>query len=348
MKAAVLYHTGQPLVVEDGIEIPALQPEQVLVKLAYSGVCRSQLMEARGFRGEDRYLPHLLGHEGSGVVMDTGSKVSKVAAGDDVILGWIKGEGHDIVGGMQYRKGDTVINAGAITTFNEYAVVSENRCVKLPAGIPLDIAVLFGCAIPTGAGIVFHEIQLAPENSIAFFGLGGIGLSALMAARLFECRTVIAVDIEDDKLQLAIHFGATHVINSSKENPVKAIEQITDGRGVDYSIEAAGHAKTIEQAFLAVRIQGGKCVFASHPRAGETIRLDPFDLICGRQITGTWGGSCKPDEDLPRFASLYRERKLPLEKLLSHRYTLDNINQALDDLEKRQIIRALIEIETNF
>ena len=347
MKAAVLYQTGQPLFVEDGIEIPALHPEQVLVKLAYSGVCHSQLMEVRGYRGHDRHLPHLLGHEGSGVVIDIGAKVTKVKRGDYVILGWIKGEGHDIVGGTRFQKGDTVINAGAITTFNEYAVVSENRCVKLPEGIPLDIAVLFGCAIPTGAGIVFHEIRLVPENSIAVFGLGGIGLSALMTILLFECRTVIAVDIEGNKLQLARHFGATHVIDSSKENPVEAIRQITDGRGVDYSIEAAGIAKTIEQAFLSVRTQGGRCVFASHPRAGETIELDPFDLICGRQITGTWGGSCKPDEDIPRLASLYREHNLPLGNLLSHRYSLENINQALNDLEERKIVRALIEIETN-
>jgi S-(hydroxymethyl)glutathione dehydrogenase/alcohol dehydrogenase len=347
MKAAVLYHTGQPLVVEDGIEIPELRPEQVLAKLAYSGVCHSQLMEARGYRGDDRHLPHLLGHEGSGVVIDVGAKVKKVKPGDYIILGWIKGEGHDIVGGTRYQKGDTIINAGPVTTFNEYGVVSENRCVKLPDGIPLDIAVLFGCAIPTGAGIVFHEIRLMPENSIAVFGLGGIGLSALMAILLFECRTVIAVDIEGDKLQLAKHFGATHVIDSSKENPVEAIRQITGGRGVDYSIEAAGIAKTIEQAFLSVRTQGGRCVFASHPRTGETIKLDPFDLISGRQIIGTWGGSCKPDEDLPRFARIYSEGKLPLEQLLSHRYSLENINQALDDLEKRKVVRALIEIETN-
>lgn len=346
MKAAILYQSGQPLIVEEGIEIPKLSSGQVLIKLAYSGVCHSQLMEALGYRGVDKYLPHLLGHEGSAVVVDIGEKVKKVKPGDYVILGWIKGEGED-VNGTKYRKENTIINAGAVTTFSEYSIVSENRCVKLPAGIPLDVAVLFGCAIPTGAGIVINEIHLQKEHTIAIFGLGGIGLSALMATCLFECKAVIAVDIEDEKLNLALELGATHVVNSAKKNSIEAIKQITNGKGVDYSIEASGITSTIEQAFQAVCIQGGLCVFASHPRAGEKIRLDPHELISGKQIRGTWGGGCDPDKDIPRFANFYREGKLPLEKLLSNRYPLEQINKALEDLERRKIIRALIEIDTS-
>ena len=346
MKAAILYQINQPLVIEEGIVIPILNPGQVLVKIAYSGLCHSQLMEARGYRGEDKYLPHLMGHEGSGVVVAIGEKVSKVKPDDYVILGWIKGRGENVIG-TQYQKGNAIINAGAVTTFSEYTIISENRCVKLPEGVPLDVAVLFGCAILTGAGIVINEIHLQKENSIAIFGIGGIGLSALMAARLSECRPpVIAVDIEDEKLNLAMEFGATHVVNSRKKNPVQTIKQITNGTGVDYSIEAAGITSTIEQAFQSVRVQGGLCVFASHPKAGGKIKLDPYDLICGKQIRGTWGGGCDPDRDIPRFACLYQEGKLPLEKLLTSRYPLENINQALDDLEQRKIIRALIEIDT--
>jgi len=344
MKAAVLYKTGNPLVIEDNIDIPELYPEQVLVKIAFSGLCHSQLMEVKGYRGIDRYLPHMLGHEGSGIVVDIGKKVTKIKKGDYVILGWIKGTGEDYTGGTKYKKDDKIINAGGVTTFSDYAVVSENRCVKLPEGIPLDIAVLFGCAIPTGAGIVVHEIQLSPKNTIAFFGLGGIGLSALMAAALFNCRTIIAIDINESKLELAKDFGATHLINASMENPVKTVREITNGRGADYSIEAAGTTQTIEQAFKAVRKNGGTAVFASHPKEGDLIKLDPFDLISGRRIIGTWGGSCKPDEDIPHFAKLYRDGSLPLEKLLTNQYSLENINQALEDLEHRKIARALIEI----
>ncbi len=343
MKAAVLYQTGQPLVVEENIEIPALQPGQVLVKLAYSGVCHSQLMEVRGKRGEDRYLPHLLGHEGSGKIIKVGEQVTKVQPGDKVVLGWIKGNGKNVVS-TQYHKGDITINAGGVTTFSEYSVISENRCIKLPKGIPLDIAVLFGCAVPTGAGIITNTIKPKSENSFAIFGIGGIGLSALMATKLFGCSPIIAVDIEDHKLQQAQEFGATHLINAQQENPVEKIYQLTEGKGVDYSVEAGGLTTTIEQAFQSVRNGGGLCVFASHPKYGDKIKIDPFDLICGKRIEGSWGGHCQPDKDLPKFFQLYQDGQLPLKKLLSRRYSLEKINDALGDLENRKISRAIIEI----
>ncbi len=346
MKAAVLYELQKPLVIENKIEIPELKRGQVLVKLAYGGVCRSQLMEISGGRGEDKYLPHLLGHEGSGVVTKIGGEVIKVKPGDKVILGWIKGSGIE-AGGVQYKKGNTVINAGAITTFNEYAVVSENRCVLLDEGIPFDIAVLFGCAIPTGAGMIINEIQLKQDDSIAIFGLGGVGLSALMATRLFQCKEVIAVDVDEDKLRLAKEFGATATINSSKNNPVEEIKKITNGKGVDYSVDAAGLTATIEQAFQSVRIKGGLCIFASHPETGKKISLDSHDLISGKQIRGSWGGSCNPDIDIPKFMKLYKNGKLPLEKLVSNYYKLDDINKAMNDLREKKIIRAVVEIDKN-
>ncbi|MBT3468950.1 MAG: zinc-binding dehydrogenase [Opitutae bacterium] len=341
MKAAVLYETGCPLVVENDIEVPKLRAGQVLVKLHFSGVCHSQLMEARGKRGDDPYLPHMLGHEGSATVLEVGPEVTRFKKDDVVILTWIKCLGAD-VSQTKYSKGNQIINAGGVTTFSEYSVVSENRCVALPEGVPLDIASLFGCAVLTGAGIVTNTIQPSSKNSLAIFGLGGIGLSALMAACLYECQTLIAVDIEKDKLELAIEFGATHVIDSSMENPVDRIREITEGVGVDYSIEAAGLVKTIEKAFQSVRKGGGKCVFATHPTANEKIMIDPFDLICGKQIQGSWGGDSIPEEDIPKFAQLYRDGKLPLEKLLTRRYSLDQINEALDDLEQRKVGRPLI------
>lgn len=343
MKAAVLYELGQPLQIAGNISVPALKRGQVLVRFAYSGVCHSQLMEARGMRGPDRFLPHLLGHEGSGFVEAIGQDVTKVRPGDGVIVGWIKGAGLD-AGGTVYRRDEEIINSGGVTTFSEYAVVSENRCVLLPEGLPMDVAVLFGCAIPTGAGIVMNTLEPAAGSSIAVFGLGGIGLSALMAAQLYSCKQVIAVDVEKSKLDLAKNFGSTAEINAAHDDPVTAIMDLTGGRGVDYSVEAAGQTRTIEQAFKVVRSQGGRCVFASHPEFGAKICLDPFDLICGKQIEGSWGGASNPDRDIPRLVELYRSGRMPLEKLITRRYTLEGINEALDDLEQRRVGRPLIVI----
>jgi S-(hydroxymethyl)glutathione dehydrogenase/alcohol dehydrogenase len=237
------------------------------------------------------------------------------------------------------------VNAGAVTTFNEYALVSENRIVPLPAGVPLDVAVLFGCAVPTGAGIITNDLRPAPGSSIAIFGLGGIGMSALMATMLFECAKVIAIDVSADKLALAASFGATHTINAMRADPVSEIQALTGALGVDYAVEASGQVCVIEQAFASVRRGGGVCVFASHPEHGKQIAIDPYELICGKQIRGSWGGSSNPDRDIPMFAKLYLEGRLPLEKLITKRYQLEAINEALDDLEHNRVGRPLIQID---
>ena len=341
-KAAILYALGQPLKI-DTIELPTPASGQVTVEVAFSGVCHSQLMEARGKRGDDPYLPHLLGHEGSGTVVAVGEGVTKVRTGDRIILGWIKGRGMSVAG-PKLRKGDQIINAGAVTTFATHTIVSENRCVKLPDGIPMDLAVLFGCAILTGSGIVCNQVKPAAGSSVAVFGLGGIGISALMALGLFDCATVIAVDIEDAKLKLARECGATHTINSARVDAGQEISRLTCGKGLDYAIEASGSTASIEAAFEAVRKFGGLCVFASHPPAGEKISLHPHDLISGKRIEGSWGGGCDPDTDIPKFAELYLAGKLPLQKLLGKCYPLEEINRALDDLEQRKITRALIHM----
>ena len=343
MQAAVLYETGQPLVVEV-LPIPAVSPGQVLVEIAFSGVCGSQLMEVRGGRGVDRWLPHLLGHEATGRVVQIGEGVTKVGVGDAVVLTWIRTAGLDAGGGAFY-KGSRRINAGPVATFGTHGVVSENRVVRLPDGIPMDVGVLFGCGLATGAGMLMNELRPEPGSSLAVFGLGGIGLSALIASRLFECQPVIAVDVSDAKLRTATEFGATHTIDARTQDPIEAIRALTNGRGVDYSVEAAGTARTIEQAFASVRKHGGKCLFASHPASGHKIQLDPHDLISGKNIAGSWGGASQPDRDIPILAQLYREGRLPLERLLSRRYPLSDVNQALDDLESHQVFRPLLVMQ---
>jgi S-(hydroxymethyl)glutathione dehydrogenase/alcohol dehydrogenase len=341
-RAAVLYETGKPLVIEE-LAVPSPLKGQVVVKIHYSGVCMSQVMEASGRRGEDKWLPHLMGHEASATVMETGPGVSKVAPGDKVVLTWIRSKGLDAPGCV-FTKGNVKINSGGVTTFSDYSVVSENKCVKLPEGVGDDVACLLGCAVLTGSGILINEVGPTPGSTVAFFGLGGVGMSALMASGLYELKEVIAVDVDPHKLVLARDFGAKHVVNASEADPVEAIRELTNGEGVDYCVEAAGRAGTIEQAFMAVRKGGGLCVFASHPGHGEKICLDPHHLISGRNIRGSWGGASDPDRDIPKFADLYAEGRLPLEKLFAGRYGLMQINEALKDLESGTAGRPIIEI----
>jgi S-(hydroxymethyl)glutathione dehydrogenase/alcohol dehydrogenase len=345
MRGAVLQTIGAPLEILSGIEVPDPGLGQVQVRLAYSGVCHSQLMEVRGGRGDDPWLPHLLGHEGTGVVTDVGEGVSKVVVGQRVVLGWIRGAGYDIPG-TRYRHGSGEINAGAVTTFNEEAVVSENRCVPLPDGVPLDVGVLLGCALPTGAGMVINELQPEEGTAVALFGLGGIGACALLACATRGLKETVVVEVDDAKLALAADLGATRVVDARETDPVDEIREMTDGKGVDYAIESAGRVDTIRQAFESVRDDGGWCLFASHPPSGERIALNPHDLIRGKRITGSWGGASDPDRDVPAFASLYLEGRLSLDRLLGRWYPLESINEALDDLEHRQVHRPLIELDS--
>ena len=341
-KAAVLFDTNSTLQVKN-IEIPSLLEGQVLVKILFSGVCRSQLMEVRGARGEDPWLPHLLGHEGSGIVVEVGKGVTKVKPSDEVILGWVKGEGMDAPG-AQYKNGDQIINSGRVTTFCNYSVVSESRIVKKPINLPFDEAVLFGCALPTGAGMAINEIAPTINESVLVLGLGGIGLSALMALKAQGVQNLIAADIYEDKLEMAKKLGVEYCLNTADKNFPILINDITNG-GADYCIESAGRVLTIELGFSLIKSGGGKLLFASHPPEGESIRLIPHELIAGKQIAGSWGGATQPDRDIPRMFELFKKAKIPLDTLLTKRYKLEEINEALNDLESGKVFRPLIVME---
>ena len=199
--------------------------------------------------------------------------------------------------------------------------------------------------MPTGAGIVLNTLRPEKEVSIGVFGVGGIGLSAILGARVHECSRIIAVDIEDGKLAMAQEFGATDIINCKMEDPIKKIHEITKGQGVNFSIEAAGKAEDIEAAFQSVKFNGGLCVIAGHPDCKERIKIDPFDLIRGRKIEGSWGGECKPDRDISKYVKYYKNGKFPLEKMISSIYPLEEINQALSELEKGHAHRVLIRMD---
>jgi len=340
--AAILYEPGMPLRIEE-LTVPNLKPGQVLVNVAFSGVCQSQLLEVRGKRGPDHYLPHTLGHEGSGTVLKVGKGVTKVKPGDHVVLSWIKGNGADVPSTV-YQSASGPINSGAISTFMRCTVTCENRVTPIHDNMPLREAALLGCAIPTGAGIVLNTTRLQPGSSVAVFGIGGIGLSAVLAASMMKAATIIAVDLFEHKLEYAHKVGATHLINARHDDPLDTILNITGGRGVDYAIESAGRRETMEMAFKAVHDNGGLCVLAGNLPHGEHISIDPFDLIKGKRIIGTWGGESQPDRDIPLYADLYLAGKLRLELLITHEYRLEDINIAFSDMEQGKVGRALIDM----
>jgi S-(hydroxymethyl)glutathione dehydrogenase/alcohol dehydrogenase len=338
-KAAILKTLSEPLEIWE-LEIPSLARGQVLVEIAYSGVCRTQLNEIKGFKGHDPYLPHTLGHEGSGIVREIGEGVTKIKVGDHVVLSWIKGVGIE-AGGSKYTSLHGVVNSGAISTFLQYAIISENRLIPIPKELPLREAALLGCAIPTGAGVVFNQLKLAKDHSFATFGLGGVGLSAILAAKYLGAHPIIAVDVSEEKLAQAKAFGATHTINARLSAPALAVREATEGKGADGVLECVGRADAMEEAFQATSPKG-TCVIAGNLPKGEKIHIDPFDLIAGKKILGSWGGSSVIDQDISRYTELVLAKQFPIEKLISHEMRLEEINDLLQLLEAGKMNRGLI------
>ncbi|MEC7537147.1 MAG: zinc-binding dehydrogenase [Pseudomonadota bacterium] len=297
-EAAVLVETAKPLEIVE-LEIPALKTGQCLVEVRFSGACHTQLLEARGRRGEDPWLPHCLGHEASGVVLEVGADVSRVRVNERVALSWIKASGIE-AGGSVYNWNGMGVNAGAVTTFQRHAVVSENRLTVLPDALAMKEATLLGCALPTGLGAVMNVGKPLAGESVAIFGVGGVGLCAVMGAVVSNCSPVIVIDLIDSKLEMATTFGATHTINASKGDGIAEVMEICPN-GVDLSIEATGRPAVMATALTAVRAQGGRAVVIGNAPKGQTIVLDPWQFNQGKSLLGTWGGRYQP---LQRFSKI--------------------------------------------
>jgi len=339
--AALLVQTGAPLVLAE-IDIPALKPGQVLVEIAYSGACGTQVMEWRGDKGEDKWVPHCLGHEGTGTVLETGSAVTKMKAGDRVVLSWIKGSGIE-AGGAVYAWGEKKVNAGGVTTFQRHAVVSENRLTLLPAELPMDLAVLLGCAAPTGMGAVYNVLKAQPGDAVAVFGTGGVGLHAVMAAALVGAMPVIAIDPNPTRRALAPLYGATHVIDPGAADVLTEIKKIIP-QGVDIAVESSGVPAAMEMAVNATRQQGGRAVVIGNARHGSVLSLSPSVFNQGKSLMGTWGGDSVPDRDYGRYARLLGSGRFPVRNLLSKPYALEQADRALQDLASGKIGRPLIDM----
>jgi len=340
-RAAILNKIGTKLVIAD-VEMPPLSRGQVLVKLLYSGVCRSQLMEIKGGRGDDPWLPHMLGHEGSGIVEEVGPGATKFSKGDEVIAGWMRTDGLEGAP-PKYRWGERIVNAGRVTTFSRYSIISENRLVLKPVILDFKQAVLFGCAIPTGAGLVLNEIAPPINAKICLVGLGGIGMAALMTLLSLRVSNIIAIDRSLGKLEFAKSLGVPYVLNPNDGDIRTEVKRLFPN-GADICIESAGHSSTIELGFDLIRMRGGELIFASHPPDNQKISLRPHDLICGKRIRGSWGGKCDPGRDVSRFSKILVDAGMPISDLVASVYPLSSINDAIHDLEKGEVMRPIIDL----
>ena len=340
--AAILVEQKRPLIIEE-IDVPSPKLGQVLVRVLCSGICGSQVGEINGVKGPDRFLPHLLGHEGAGEVVECGEGVRTVKAGDRVVLHWRKGAGLESVTPV-YESRIGKINAGWVTTFNEYAIVSENRVTAVPADFDLETAALLGCAVTTGFGVVNNDAQLSIGQSIAVFGAGGIGLNIVQGAALAGANPIIAVDIFDNRLALAQSLGATHAINSATADPTDAILRIVGSEGVDVAVDNTGNPAVIE---LACRLTSprGRTVLVGVPPQDSVAAISTLPLHFEKKLVGSHGGECRPDIDIPRYVRLVRDKRLTFAHLVGKRYSLHEINTAIDDMRTGRLAgRAIVHM----
>ena len=344
MKAAVLTALREPLVIAE-VEMPAtLSVGQVLVKVHFSGICGSQIGEIEGAKGEDKFLPHLLGHEASGTVLATGPGVRHVRGGDKVVLHWRKGLGIESET-PHYTWEGRKVNAGWIATFNEYAIVSENRLTAIPADSDMEVAALFGCAVTTGFGVVENNARLRIGESVVVFGAGGIGLNIIQAAALVSAYPIIAVDLYDNKLELAREMGATHLVNSAKVDARKAILEIAGGAGVDAVIDNTGRPEIIEMGYEITKPQG-RVTMVGVPRKGNNVNIYSLPLHFGKVLSGSHGGEAIPQTDIPRYQGLFRNGRLQLKKLITDNFPLDRINDALEGMRNGSMAgRCMIRMD---
>ena len=341
IKAAILVEQHKPLELAE-IESPdRLRFGQVLVKVLYSGICGAQINEIEGAKGPDKFLPHLLGHEGCATVLETGEGVRTVKKGDRVVMHWRPSNGIQSETPTYLWNGRKV-NAGWVTTFNDYAVVSENRLTPIPADFDPKLAPLFGCAITTAIGVINNNAQVKVGQSVVVFGVGGVGLCIAQAAQLVSANPIVAIDVVDSKLEMAKRFGATHCINSKKVTDVeKAIRGIVGAQGADVIVETTGIARVIESAYGLTQPKG-KTILVGVPRKGDNISIYSLPLHFKKILTGSEGGDSEPHNDIPRYMRLVQAGRFKLDGLITHEFSLAKINEAIQLVKAGEAGRILV------
>ncbi len=343
MKAAILVELNKPLEIAN-IDLPEkLEFGQVLVKVHYSGICGAQINEIEGAKGPDKFLPHLLGHEGSGTVVKCGPGVKTVVEGNHVVMHWRPSDGlqADV---PVYEWNKKKINAGWVTTFNEFAVVSENRLTTIPDDFDLRLAPLFGCSVTTAMGVVNNDAALKVGQSIVVFGVGGVGLNIIQAAAMVSAYPIIAIDIVDEKLSMAKNFGASNIFQNDGEIAIdEAIRSLVGIEGVDVAVDTTGNPRCIEQAYELTHADG-KTVLVGVPKKGENISIYSLPLHFQKTLTGSHGGDAEPHLDIPRYIRLYENGRMSLEGFITHEFSLEQINEAICMVQGGYAGRCIIKM----
>lgn len=366
MKAAVLYEANTPLKIEE-VELDDPQEGEILVKLEAVGVCHTDLSFMKG--DMPCPVPIVVGHEGCGIVQKVGPGVTSVQPGDKVItmVSFSCGkcrycaEGRPTMcvenlmimmmaelpffKGKRIHKGDQYMaQLFGLGSFAEYCVVHERAAIKVRPDAPSDVVCLMGCGVTTGLGSAINTAKVKPGDSVVVYGVGGVGLAAVMGAKLAGAGNIIAVARSNNKLEMAKELGADHVINPKEVEDVPAkVKELTGGMGADAAIEAAGVAAVMQQAFASIH-NGGICVIAGMAPMMDTVTFMPFEFLLGKTIKGTVQGDIVASVDIPRFVDMYMAGKLPIDKLISKKFNLDQVNDAFAALENKEVLRSVIKI----
>ena len=344
MLATILNRQNEDLIVDE-VEIFPLDVGQVLVKVESSSICGRQIAEITGRKGEDNYLPHLLGHEGCGIVEDVGLGVTTVKVGDKVVMHWRKGDGIESTF-PRYKWGEEVIGGGLVTTLSEKSVVSENRVTKIPNEVPSDIGALLGCSVTTGLGLINNEANLKIGQSIVVIGAGGVGLNVIQAAKLVAANPIVAVDLRKKKLAKALELGATSVIdNTPSLNRSSNIHEALDDlnlKNIDVVVETVGYPALIETAY-SIASPGGKLILVGQPDFRDSLSIEGFSKnIKGLTVKDSEGGLTLPHIDIPRYVDLYQSGVLKLRELITDEYPLSSVNQAISDMKDGSVVGKCI------
>jgi alcohol dehydrogenase len=358
------YAVSRPLHVVE-VELDPPGPREVLVRMRAAGLCHSDLSVINGDR--PRPMPMALGHEGAGEILEVGAEVKDLRLGDHVVAAFVpccgscepctqgrpalcepgfkaNSAGVLLSGARRiHRNTNQISHHLGVSAFAEYAVMARESLVKVDAGLPFDEAAVFGCAVMTGVGAVTNTVQPAPGSAVAVVGLGGVGLAALLGARMIDAATIIACDLSDEKLALARELGATHAVNAMDPHAVEHVKELTRG-GVHYAFEMAGSVKAMELSYKITR-RGGTTVTAGLPNPQHLFSIPHVSIVAEeRTIKGSYLGSCDPARDIPRYIEWYRAGKLPVDRLLSERIRLDDINAAFDRLADGKTVRQIVQL----
>lgn len=337
MKAAVLEQIDAPLAIKD-VELTELKVGQVLVKILVSGLCGAQLHEIRGHKGNAKFLPHLMGHEGCGIVEEVGPGVTTVKVGDKVVMHWRPGTGIEAPFPSYILDGKPM-SSGKVTTLSEYSIVSENRLTTVPQDTPSELCAILGCALTTAMGIIDNEVDLKFGESVAVVGCGGVGLNLIQAAALKSACPIYAIDSNVTKRELCFTAGASLFSNS--------INNLNEQ--VDIIIDTTGIPEVISECVS--KLSGkGRVILVGQPAPGRGVEvINALNLFngMGQTIKATQGGKTNPTEDIPRYVRMHKEGLLDVKQFVTHTFKLDQVNEAFDLLRSGNAGRIIIKIGEN-